>query len=131
MNLPKTLDVFSAILDTLEGSSFIRFKELPTTLQDLIKPLEGSVSIRNASEKKVPIVGTTDLAVKIGPSQAKVTFLVVKQLATEAILGFAFCSYYVEAIRPRRRHVKVANGSIVHIVHQPRCRNSELSLLDD
>lgn len=51
-------------------------------LRDIIKPLDGSVTIRNESGHILPIVGTIYLAVHIGKIQATVTFLVAEKLAT-------------------------------------------------
>lgn len=56
-------------------------------LPEQIKPLDGSVVIRNSSPKTVLIVLSIDLIFQIGTSQATVTFLVAKQLVTEVILG--------------------------------------------
>lgn len=56
-------------------------------------PLNGPVTIRIASGNIFSIIGTINLAVQIGTSQATVNFLVAKQLDTEVILGCDYCDY--------------------------------------
>lgn len=104
---------------------------MPLRLQEGIKALGSSFTIRNASCKTVPVVGTISFLVQICTSQSTLTFLVAEQLATELILSCDCCYNFVEVIRHRRSHVEIKNGSIFPIVRQPPGSQSELSLLDD
>lgn len=85
---------FSAILNTLAASSFISIRELLPTFRERIKPVDGLLNIQNDSGKVVPIVETIKLVFLIGMSKYMLTFLVPKQLVTDAIVGCNYCEYY-------------------------------------
>lgn len=97
----KSATLFSAILATGARSSFIRLSDLATSLQAFIKTLDSYLTIRKASGKKVPIVGTIFLVLHIGKSQETITFLLSKRLATQLLIGCHYFEVYVESIQPR------------------------------
>ena len=109
---------FTTILDTGAGSSFIRLDEIPHPMRNHITPTREEVTIRNASGKPVPILGTIRLSVQVGRKTEKVDFLVAEKLATAVILGCDYCDKYVECIKPRLRLVELDDGSTVPIVRQ-------------
>lgn len=75
----KNTRCFSAILEIGAGSIFIRVGELPPRLFKRIKQFDGSLIMRIASRKTVPITGTILLVVLIVTRMLR--FLVPKELA--------------------------------------------------
>lgn len=48
-----------------------------------------------------------------------IRFNVAKRLATAIIIGWDFCNEHIEAIRPRKCEIELADGTVVPIIRQP------------
>lgn len=88
---------------------------------DRVTPLSNPLDIRDASNKRVTILGTIRLRVRLGSRSDWVTFNVVQNLGTDVILGCDFLGKHVDAIRPRKRLVTLGDGTSVPIIrgHKP------------
>ena len=81
-----------------------------------MKPLPEQVRVRDANNRRLNILGTVELNVRIGNRQDKVNFYVVERLATDFILGCDFCYRNVKSIRPRKRLIELGDGTTIPIV---------------
>ncbi len=112
---------FASVLDTGAGSSFIRKELIPRTLLDQVKSVSERLDIRDASNRRVSILGKLRLRVRLGGRTEWVHFNVVHNLGTDVILGCDFLDRHVDAIRPRNRLVTLVDGTSVPILrgHRP------------
>lgn len=103
------------ILDTGAGPNFIREQELPEHVVGRLRagPLP---EICDANNRPLNMLGTVNLVVQLGTFVVRDVFIVCRTLAAPAILGADFCDKYVEAIRPKKRHVELDDGTTVPIV---------------
>ncbi len=115
-----------AVADTGASSSFIRKDAMSKDVQKLIRPLEGEVRVRDANRRQLHLCGTIQLLVTIGTRSQLVTFYVADHLAAPVILGCDFCDDHVEAIRPRKRVIELADGTTVPIIRAPKRRDSAM-----
>ena len=104
------------VMDTGAGSSFIRKAILPQALLDKIQPLAIRTDIRDANNRRVQIIGTINLVLRIGDRSETVRFNVVERLGTDVIVGCDYLDKNVEAIRPRKRVVELDDGTTVPIL---------------
>jgi len=80
------------------------------------------VPIRGANGKPIDVAGRVYLTVRLGTQVSKREFLVCERLATDLILGCDYCDRHVEAILPRKRLVKLDDGTTVPIVRKASAR---------
>jgi hypothetical protein len=55
--------------------------------------------------------------VQLGTIKVQARFIVVEGLAAECILGCQFIDRQVQAILPKEKRVKLANGNVIQIIH--------------
>ena len=113
-----------AVLDTGAGSSFIKQDILPKTLLDKFQPLPGQTDVRDASNRRVRITGSLSLYVRLGNRSERVNSDVVQNLGAEVIIGCDYLDKHVEAIRPRKGIVELADGSTIPIVRSSRVKRA-------
>ncbi len=109
---------FASVLDTGAGSSFIRKEILPTALLEQVKSTPNQADIRDASNRRVSILGRIRIRVRLGSRSDWVHFNVVQNLGTNVILGCDFLDKHVDAIRPRKREVPLDDGTRVPILRK-------------
>ena len=112
----KALIQYITVLDTGAGSSFVKKATLSLEVLKTMKSLPEQVRVRDANNRRLNILGTVELNVRIGNREDKVNFYVVERLATDFILGCDFCDRHVEAIRPRKRLIELDDGTTIPIV---------------
>ena len=112
---PKVLVCKTVVLDTGAGSNFIRKDILSESIQEKLQPLHIRPEIRDASNRRVRVQGTVRLVLRLGTRSEVVTFNVVDGLGTEVTVGCDYLDKHVEAIRPRRRVVKLDDGTTIPI----------------
>ena len=112
----RALIQYITVVDTGAGSSFVKQEALSPEVLKTLKPLPEQVRVRDANNRRLNILGTVELNVRIGNRQDKVNFYVVERLATDFILGCDFCDKHVEAIRPRKRLIELDDGTTIPIV---------------
>ncbi len=113
-----SMTCLASVLDTGAGSSFIKKEILPAALLERVKGIPNPTDIRDASNRRVSILGKIRLRVRLGSRSDWVHFNVVQNLGTEVILGCDFMDKHVDAIRPRKRKVTLDDGTSVPILRR-------------
>ena len=114
---------FVVVLDTGAGSSFIKKSVLPPSVVAQIQPVGLASNVRDASNRRVNIIGTVNLTCQVGMRTDIVRFNVVEKLGTDVIIGCDYCDKHIEAIRPRKRVVEMDDGTTVPIIRKPSGRS--------
>ena len=74
----KALIQYITVLDTGAGSSFVKKEALSLEVLKTMRPLPEQVRVRDANNRRLSILGTVELNVRIGNCQDKVNFYVVE-----------------------------------------------------
>ena len=106
----------TVVVDTGAGTSFIRKAILPRSILDKVQPLAIRTDIRDANNRRVQILGTVNLVLRIGNRSETVRFNVCERLGTDVIVGYDYLDKHVEAIRPRKRLIELDDGTSVPIL---------------
>jgi Retroviral aspartyl protease len=107
----------SAILDTGAGPNLIREKVLPEDWERYRIPGPPAFHVVGAGGRRLLQKGDITLTVQLGMIKVQARFIVVEGLAAEYILGCQFIDRQVQAIIPKEKRVKLANGSVISIIH--------------
>lgn len=112
---------YTAILNTVAGSSFIRKSNLPLGAEIMITS-PPSVSVKHELGKILSIDVQIRLKVKLGTKTELVKFYVAQRLSTVIIISSEFSDKHVKAIRPRAHIVELDDGTTVSIVMKQSAR---------
>lgn len=112
----RSMTSVKAVMDSGAGSNFIRKEILPKVVLDRVKQLPERMDIRDASNRRVHILGKVRLRVRLGSRAEWVHLHVVQNLGTDVILGCEYLDKHVESIRPRKRLVTLYDGTTVPIL---------------
>ena len=127
----KMMSRFTPVLDTGAGASFIRKSVIPESMLPKIKYNLQRMDIRDANNRRVKLDGVINLQVRLGNRIETVHFNIVEKLGTGVILGFDYLDKHVEAIRPRRRVVELADGTTIPIMKRILGRGKQPDLLPE
>ena len=108
-----------SILDTGAGPNLVKREAIPEGAEVLSAE---HLPIRGANGKPIDVAGCVYLTVTVGTQVAKREFLVCERLATDLILGCDYCDRHVEEILPRKRLIKLDDGTTVPIVRKASAR---------
>jgi hypothetical protein len=107
----------SAMLDTGAGPNLIREKVLPEDWERYHIPGPPAFHIVGAGGRRLLQKGIITLTVQMGTIKVQARFIVVEGLAAECNLGCHLIDRQVQAILPKEKHVTLANGSVIPIIH--------------
>ena len=103
------------VLDTGAGPNLVRSDCVSQEVLRGLKSANEFANISSASRHKIHVLGIASLVVKIADHAVRQSFLVVRNLNADAILGTTYIDGQVEAIQPRRKQATLRNGSVVKI----------------
>lgn len=105
------------ILHTGADSNILRRAQLPDMLDKHIRhgPL---LKICDAKNKPISMLGTVRMSIEIGSFFASVDFIVCQGLAETVIVGADFWDIFVKAIHPRKKLIKLDDGSTRAVVRR-------------
>ena len=114
------------VLDTGAGPNFVRKDELPPKYTQKLRPAP-LLKICDANGNLIGTCGVIDLMKRIGTRLVRVDFVVWERLAAGVVLGCELMDRLVEAIYPRRKTIKLDDGSSVPITRRPLRATTELT----
>lgn len=106
------------VFDTSAGPNLVRANVLP---EEVLRNLDKSreiVNLTSASKHRLTTLGLVRLCVQVGAYVTMQTFIVVRELAADVILGCSFIDSHVEEIKIRKRTVVLSHGSTVPILRR-------------
>ena len=106
-------------MDSGAGPNLIARSALPKSALDEIDSSKTIVPLQDANGRPIRSAGIVNLLVTIDNYSARVAFVVVERLATDAILGCDFMDHHVEALCPRKRVVVLLDHSVAKIYRRP------------
>ena len=107
------------VLDSGAGPNLIARGVLPDLSDEEIDSSKEIVRLNDANGRPLRTRGLIRLSIRLGNYCARIPFVVVDRLSTDAILGCDFLDNHVRALMPRKRIVVLPDGSTVRIHRRP------------
>eukprot|EP00171_Calliarthron_tuberculosum_P021901 IDg21901t1 len=106
------------VLDTGAGPNLIRAALLPEDTLNKLDQSRETVNLSSASKHRLDVMGLVSLTVTVADLSIRQTFVVVRQLGADVILGCQFIDSAVDFLSVRGRHLILTTGKEVPIARR-------------
>lgn len=106
------------VLDTGAGPNLIRSGLVPEEFLAQMDKSREVVNLSSASKHRLDVLGLIPLTITVADLTIRQTFVVVRQLGADVILGCHFIDKALEFIAVQKRHVILTSGAVVPIIRR-------------
>ena len=107
------------MLDSGAGPNLIARDAIDDLRDEEVDSSQEIVRLNDANGRPLRTKGIVRLRIRIGAYTARITFVVVDRLSTDAILGCDFLDNHVEALLPRQRTVVLKDQTRARLYRRP------------